>query len=202
MAAGRDLNPVFQHNQYLLRRKFFRIFGGAFYAYDQAGNLVFYADQKRFRLREDFRVYSDPGKKVELLRIKTPQILDLWANYTVVDSTTGETVGALRRKALSSMLRDTWELKAPDGRQIGTLTESSLLGALLSRWWNIIPQKYLVATENGKEIARIKQHFNPIFLKYTLSFLETAPAIDRRLVIAAGILIAGIEQRQEEMPGD
>jgi len=196
MAAGRDLNQAFTHREYMFRRKFFRFFGGAFHTYDENGNLVFYTDQKRFRIREDFRIYSDESKKTELLKIKTPQILDIWATYTVMDSTTGETVGQLRRKALKSIIKDEWEIKTADGRS-GTLTESSIIGALLSRWWNLIPQKYSILGPQG-EVATIKQHFNPIILKYTLAISDAAQ-IDPRLLIAAGILLAAIERRQEEI---
>lgn len=202
MVAGRELNPAFQHKQYLFRRKFFRIFGGAFHTYDPSGNLVFYTDQKRFRVKEDFKIYSDEGKKTELIRIKTPQIFDLWANYNVIDATNGETVGGLRRKAMMSIIKDEWEIKAADGRLIGKLTESSILGALLSRWWNLIPQKYTISTTEGREVAQIKQHFNPIILKYTMDITEAAPSIDPRLLITAGILLAAIERRQTEVLGD
>jgi uncharacterized protein YxjI len=199
MVAGRELNPAYQHKQYLFRRKFLRIFGGAFHTYDESGNLVFYTDQKRFRVKEDFRIYSDESKNTELMRIKTPQIFDVWANYNVIDSSSGEEVGQLRRKAMMSIIKDEWEIKAADGRVIGKLTESSILGALLSRWWNLIPQKYTISTSEGREVARIKQHFNPIILKYTMEILEAAPAIDPRLLIAAGILLAAIERRQTEI---
>ena len=199
MAAGKELNPVFSHKQYLFRRKFFRIFGGAFHTYDESGNLVFFTDQKRFRVKEDFRIYSDESKSKEVMRIKTPQIFDVWANYNVIDATNGEEVGQLRRKAMMSIIKDEWEIKAKDGRVIGKLTESSILGALLSRWWNIIPQKYTISTAQGKEVAQIKQHFNPIILKYTMDILEAAPSIDPRLLIGAGILLAAIERRQAEI---
>jgi len=202
MVAGRELNPAFQHKQYLFRRKFLRIFGGAFHTYDESGSLVFYTDQKRFRVKEDFRIYSDESKSKEVMRIKTPQIFDVWANYNVFDATNGEEVGQLRRKAMISIIKDEWEIKAKDGRVIGKLTESSILGALLSRWWNLIPQKYTISTSEGKEVAQIKQHFNPIILKYTMDILESAPSIDPRLLIAAGILLAAIERRQTEILDD
>ena len=202
MVAGRELNPAFSHRQYLFRRKFLRIFGGAFHTYDESGNLVFYTDQKRFRVKEDFRIYSDESKSKEVMRIKTPQIFDVWANYNVFDATNGEEVGQLRRKAMISIIKDEWEIKAADGRVIGKLTESSILGALLSRWWNLIPQKYTISTAEGKEVAQIKQHFNPIILKYTMDILETAPSIDPRLLIGAGILLAAIERRQTEILDD
>jgi len=202
MVTGANVDGAFQHKQYLFRRKFFRIFGGAFHTYDQNGNLLFYADQKRFRIREDFRIYSDESKSRELLRIKTPQVLDLGATYNVFDSATGQRVGALRRKALRSIIKDEWEIMDSNDRQVGTMTEASLVGALLSRYWNLIPQSYTISTTAGKLVAEIKQHFNPIILKYTMTITEAQPSIDQRLLVSAGILLAAIERRQTAILGD
>lgn len=190
------LNSAFLHTQYLFRRKVFTLLGRAFQVYDETGNLVLYSRQKPFRLREDFRVYSDETQSKELLIIRTPQILDIGATYGVQDATTRKAVGAIRRMWLKSMLKDEWTLISHEGREIGKLTESSLAGALLSRFINLVPQQYVIVA-NGKQVAEIKQHFNPFILRYTMTITEEAPLIDRRLLIAAGILLAGIERRQK-----
>jgi len=189
-------HPSYQHRQYLFRRKVFKIFGRAYHIYDESGNLVFYSRQKPFKLREDFRVYSDVHQTQELLTIKTPQILDIGATYNVQDSTTYENIGAIRRNWVKSIVKDEWVFLSNDSREIGKLTEISILGAFLSRFIRLIPQTYIIVTADGKEVAVIKQHFNPFILKYTMTILEPEPSIDRRLLIAAGILLAGIERRQ------
>lgn len=195
MVEIKDLNPAFLHRQYLFRKKVFKLFGGAFHVYDEAGNVVFYSKQKAFKLREDFRIYSDESQTQELLTIKTPQILDIGATYNVQDVTTGEDVGALRRKGLKSIVKDEWVILSKEGQEIGMVTEASLVAALLSRFINLIPQTYTVSADD-REIAGIKQHFNPFVLKYTMTIVDEKPSIDPRLLIAAGILLAGIERRQ------
>ena len=197
MVSVQSLHPAFQQSQYLFRRRFFKIFGGAFHVYDVHGNVIFYSEQKAFKIREDFRVYSDEYQTQELLIIKTPQILDISAVYNVQDATTGETVGALRRMGIHSILKDEWVFLSPDGREIGTLTEESMFSALLSRFVNLIPQRYIITSAEGNKVAEIKQHFNPFVLKYTMTVTEPKPSIDRRLIISSGILLAGIERRQE-----
>jgi uncharacterized protein YxjI len=191
------LNPAFQHSYYLFRRKVLKLFGGAFHVYDADGNLVFYSEQKAFRLREDVRLYADPQRAQELLRIKTPQILDFAATYYVEDATTGEQVGAVRRKGLRSLVRDRWLLLSADGHDAGRLEESSLAGALLSRLVELVPQHYAITTLDGSQVAEVQQHFNPFVLKYGMTIPEPEPAIDRRLLIVTGILLAAIERRQE-----
>ena len=196
MNTTAGLGREFQLDYYLFRRKVFKFFGGAFHVYDDQGNLAFYSKQKALKLKEDFRIYSDERQVEELLTIKTPQILDLGATYYVEDPAAGEPVGALRRKALKSMLRDEWVFLSRDSEEIGKLTEESLAGALVSRFINLIPQKYVVLAD-GRRVAEIKQHFNPFVLKYSMRILDPEPPIDRRLLLAAGILLTAIEGRQE-----
>jgi len=190
------LNPAFTHNYYLFRKKVLQIFGGAFHAYDENGMLVFYSKQKAFKLKEDFRVYTDENQTQELLTIKTPQILDIGATYNVEDATTGQSVGAIRRKGLKSIIKDEWTFLSSDGSEIGTLTESSFVAAIASRLVKLIPQTYVITSADGTKVAEINQHFNPFILKYSMKILGTNDSIDRRLLIAAGILLAGIEGRQ------
>ncbi|MGM0626984.1 MAG: hypothetical protein ACQETZ_02380 [Candidatus Fermentibacterota bacterium] len=190
------LDPVYQRSFYLFRRKVFKLFGGAFHVKDEQGNTVMYSRQKAFKLREDMTVWADENQSRELLKIKTPQILDFGATYFVTDSTSGEEVGGLARKWGKSMIRDTWHLLAPDQQQVGILQEKSLAGALLSRFIKVVPQKYVIQTMEGAGVVSIKQHFNPFVLKYTMTIDDPMPPIDRRLLIAMGILLCAIEGRQ------
>ncbi len=189
------LHPSFQHKHYLIRRKVFKLFGGAFHVYDEQDNLVLYSKQKAFKIREDFRIYSDENQSQELLTIKTPQILDLAATYYVHDAATKEVLGSIKRKGLKSLIRDEWIIFSSDGHEIGKMTEANMLGAILSRFINLIPQNYCVLAGDN-EVAHIKQHFNPFILKYTLTLSQSEAIIDPRILIAAGILLAGIERRQ------
>ena len=191
------VDPVFQRSFYLFRRKVFKVFGGAFHVKDEQGNTVMYSKQKAFKLREDMTVWADEDQSRELLKIKTPQIMDFGATYFVTDTAAGgEEVGALARKWGKSMVRDTWYLLGPDQQQVGLLQEKSLAGALLSRFIKIVPQKYVIQTMDGALVVSIKQHFNPFVLKYTMTIDDPMPPIDRRLLIAMGILLCAIEGRE------
>jgi uncharacterized protein YxjI len=127
------MNSIFQHNQYLLKRQVFAL-TGKFRFYDPSGSLVMFSEQKMFRLREDIRVYSDESKSQEVLMIKARQIIDFSAAFDVVDSVSGQKVGALRRKGLASILRDEWEILDVNDNVIGTLFEDSMGMALLRRF--------------------------------------------------------------------
>ncbi|MHC4338096.1 MAG: hypothetical protein ACYSTG_09180 [Planctomycetota bacterium] len=197
MEMSKELHSAFKHNHYLFRRKVFKLFGGAFHAYDENGILLLYSKQKAFKLKEDFRIYTDERQAEELLTIKTPQILDIGATYNVQDATTGEPVGAIRRRGIKSIFKDEWIFLSNEATEIGKLKERSVLGAIASRFINLIPQTYVISSADGRTLAEIKQHFNPFVLKYSMTILEPEGPIDRRLLISSGILLAAIEQRQQ-----
>lgn len=140
MRTEKELHSAFKHRKYVFRRKVFKLFGGAFHVYDESENLVFYSKQKPFKIREEFHVYSDESQREELLTIKTPQILDFSPTYSVYDATTGENVGALRRKGLKSIFKDEWIFLSNERQEIGKLTEINKKRAFLSRLVSLFPQ--------------------------------------------------------------
>ena len=179
---------------YRIRRKVLKIFGASFHVYD-GERVAAFCNQKAFKLREDIRLYADENQSTELLWIRARQIVDFAACYDVVDSATQKKVGALRRRGMSSILRDSWEVLDNDDRPLAKVEEDSTTMALLRRFLsNLIPQTFHLKGPQGGT-ATLKQRFNP----FIYSLEVTVPAdltIDRRLVFAAAILIAAIEGRQ------
>jgi len=191
------MNQVFQHSNYVLKRQAIAL-TGKFRFYDPMGNLVLFSEQKMFKLREDIRVYADENKTQEVLSIKARQILDFSASYDVVDAALNQKVGVLRRKGLRSLLRDEWEVLDASDNLKGLLFEDSMGLALLRRLllgsW--LPQNYDI-TFGDTRVADLRQNFNLFRYELNLDFsMDTAQQLDRRLGIAAGILLAAIEGRQ------
>ena len=192
------MNPIFQHPRYVLKRQAIAL-TGKFRFYDPVGNLVLFSEQKMFKLREDIRVYADEAKTREVLSIKARQIMDFSAAYDVVDSELNQKVGALRRKGLRSILRDEWEVLDAGDNVKGLLFEDSMGLALLRRLvlGNWLPQNYDI-TFGPTRVADLRQNFNLFRYELNLDFsMDTTNQLDRRLGIAAGILLAAIEGRQE-----
>jgi hypothetical protein len=182
-------------DRYRIRRTFFKLFGASFRVLGPADELLAFSKQKAFRLREDIRVYADESMGVELLTIHARQIVDFSAAYDVIDAREGRKVGAARRKGFSSILRDSWEILDAQDRVIGRAREDSTGMALLRRFLsNLIPQRFHVVTADGANIATFRQRFNPFV--YTLEVENEGGAVDRRLVLAAAVLVSAIEGRQ------
>ncbi|HDZ21773.1 hypothetical protein LCGC14_0454570 [marine sediment metagenome] len=187
----------FTHPTYLIRKKMFKFLGGAFHVFDGDGNLVFYSRQKAFKLKEDIRLYTNESMNTEVLSIQARKVLDFSSAYDVIDSATGQKLGALRRKGWASMARDHWLVLDAEDREIAHIQEDSALLALVRRFvTNLIPQRFDFIAD-GRKVAEVKQNFNPFVLKLTVDFtLDTEGLIDRRVGLAAAILLCAIEGRQ------
>jgi uncharacterized protein YxjI len=192
------MDERFADSRYLLVRQFLKLFGANFRIFDSHGRLALFCNQKAFRLREDIRVYSDETRSVEILHIQARNIIDFSAAYDVIYSPTGEKVGALKRKGWSSLVRDSWVLMDADDREIGSILEDSMGWALLRRFvGGLVPQRLHVDVA-GRTALDLDQRFNPFLYKLDISFPASAEGLlDRRLGIAAAILIAAIEGRQD-----
>ncbi|MFT3890122.1 MAG: hypothetical protein QM730_00675 [Anaerolineales bacterium] len=193
------MNSIFQYPSYLLKRQAIAL-TGKFRFYDPMGNLVMFSEQKMFKLREDIRVYADESKTREVLSIKARQIIDFSASYDVVDTEMNQKVGALRRKGLRSLLRDEWEVLDANDNVTGLLFEDSMGLALLRRFllgaW--LPQNYDI-TMGETRVADLKQNFNLFRYELNLDFsMDPTARLDRRLGIAAGILLATVEGKQSD----
>lgn len=185
---------------YMIRRKVFKLFGGAFHVFDSMGNVVGYSKMKAFKLKEDIRLYSGEDMQREVLAIQARSIIDFGASYDVYDPATGEKVGALRRKGMKSILRDEWLILDASDREIGKIQEDSMLMALLRRFLGslFMPQRFTVS-QGDAPVALFRQNFNPFVFKLNVQLLaEAVHSLDRRLIMAGAILLSAIEGRQQD----
>jgi hypothetical protein len=196
-----DMSHLFELSQYMIRRKIFKIFGGAFHIYDPAGQVVGYSKQKAFKLKEDIRLFTDETMTTQLLVIQARQIIDFSAAYDVFDPAQNAKVGALRRKGFKSILKDEWEILDPYDRPLGMVQEDGWLKATLRRFVEaasfFLPQAYHIDIA-GAPVAIIKQRFNPFVFKLDVDLtLDTNGLLDKRLALATAILLNAIEGRQQ-----
>jgi uncharacterized protein YxjI len=103
-----------------------------------AGEPVCFVEQKRMKLKEDLRAFTDDSKTTEVFRIKAQQVWDPRARYDVTDPN-GQHVGQLGKVFGKSLLRSTWRLYDPAGNEIAWARERSLFVALFRRFVGLIP---------------------------------------------------------------
>jgi hypothetical protein len=91
---------------------------------DAAGRRVAYLRRKKFRLKEDVRVYEDEDQKRQLFCIRADRIVDFGASYAV-SGPDGRTLGAVRQRGVHSLWKSTYEVADAHGKMIGVIHEEN-----------------------------------------------------------------------------
>lgn len=191
------MGEQFNYQNYLVRRKIITLMGAKFHVFNPNGEVVLFSKLKAMRLKEDVRLYTGEDMSTELVNIHARSIVDISAIYDVSDSQTGLRIGSLKRKGLKSILKDEWIILNVNDQEIGIIQEDSMGLALLRRLLvNLIPQSYNVYI-GGRLVSTFKQNFNPFVTKLNLDFSnDTEGIFDKRLGIAAGIMLCAIDGKQ------
>jgi hypothetical protein len=96
------------------------------------------------------------------------------------------------------MMRDQWEVLDSQDMFLGILQEDNMSRALLRRFLlgSFLPQDYDLLI-NERQVADFRQRFNIFRYELHLDFsMDKDQSLDRRLGIAAGILLGTIEGKQ------
>jgi len=190
------MTGVLDLNQYMIKEKFWKIFGNKFWFEDVNEKRYGFCEQKRFKLKEDIRIYVDESKSQEWLKIKQKQIVDAWGGYDIMDSGSGEHIGTVRRKFWASVLRTRWHLLDAAGNEVGMLIEDSMGYALVRRIFlgRLLPKKFHIEIGGGGEFVTMRQMFNPFIKKLVVNIPPSHP-LDRRFIAGLAIVIAAIDGR-------
>ena len=186
-------------NQYLIREKFFKFFGNKFRIMDEQDKLYGFCEQKRFRIKEDIRIYDDENKNNEWLVIKQRNLVDAWGGFDIVDPRENLILGSIRRKFWKSVLRTKWELLDSDGNEIGMLIEDSLGYAIARRvlLGILLPKKFTLWTSADQQPITMRQKFNPLIKKLVVT-IPSGHAFDRRFIAGLAMVIAAVDGRGKQ----
>jgi hypothetical protein len=105
---------------------------------DAAGRRVAYLRRKKFRLKEDVRVYEDEDQKRQLFCIRADRIVDFGASYAV-SGPDGRTLGAVRQRGVHSLWKSTYEVADAHGKMIGVIHEENPFVKVLDSLAEAIP---------------------------------------------------------------
>ena len=170
-----------------------------------AGEQVCFVEQKRMKLKEDLRAFTDDSKTTELFRIKAQQVWDPRAKYDVTDAS-GQHLGQLQKVFGKSLLRSTWRLYDAAENEAGWARERSLFVALFRRLVGFIPYvggfadwlpipyhfDYFAEEERIGSLERILG----VRDRYRLDVSGDAErALDRRVVLALAVGMDALQAR-------
>jgi len=125
---------------------------------DKKGQLVAFAQQKRFAFKEKMNFYSDESKNQILFTLRAEKVFDIHGKYFIEDEQ-GQPVGALRKEFTKSLVNSTWNILDVQGAVLFTVNESNQTIAVLRRYLGFF-----------SEIAEIVLHF----FKYHFTFKDTS----------------------------
>jgi uncharacterized protein YxjI len=170
-----------------------------------AGEPVCFVEQKRMKLKEDLRAFSDDSKATEVFRIKAQQVWDPRARYDVTDPD-GRQIGQLQKVFGKSLLRSTWRIYDAEGDEIAGARERSLFVALIRRLIGVVP-----FIGDFLELLPIPYHFDYFVDGQRIGGLErilgvrdryrldvsgdAERAIDRRVALALAVGLDALQAR-------
>jgi uncharacterized protein YxjI len=166
------------------------------------GQIVAYAKQKRMRLKEEIRFFTNESQTDLLFSLKARRVIEIGGHYDVF-APDGNLVGTIRKMAKKSLLRSTYELLGPDGQMFAWVQEESQGIAIFRRFKDFIPYigeyipvPYHFSFHIGEAVVARYSRIIGIRDKYLLDLTaDTEKKIDRRMAIALAIALDALQAR-------
>lgn len=171
---------------------------------DAGGRLVAYVRKKKFRIREDVRVYADEDQRSELFRIKADRAWDFGARYEIT-AADGRRLGAVKRQGMRSMWKSTYDVTDPAGRPVATIHEENPWVKVLDEALEAIPggdalgglffnPAYLVDAADGATLMRVQKERALLEGRFTISRQADVSDTEEELLLASIIMMVLLER--------
>lgn len=189
------LHPVFVHNTYEVTRRLGRI-GTTFDFTDGERNFLMRTRREPFHFTNKFHLYEDKDRERELLSFNTRGTIP--QTYDIHDPAKKTKIGSIRHNLSDSFPRTSWEILSPNGDVIGTLKRNKM-----KKSWDrygakaVMYPSFDITDMKGNVVSTIEQKFSLIGQRYKTDIKETDTNIDRRLLVAANVVVAEREFRKQ-----
>ncbi len=173
---------------------------------DADQNVIGYAHQKFFKLKEDIRIYSDENQSRQIYNIRADRIIDFSANYIFFNEA-GIEIGSIRRQGMRSIWKATYHLCDANRNEImvineenawrkvgdALLSEVPILGMFTGYFMN---PSYLVSKMNGSVIARLNKE--PAFFESSFQLTKNAELseTEEQLIYLGTLMMTLLERRR------
>jgi uncharacterized protein YxjI len=171
---------------------------------DATGQLVSYAKQRAFRLKEDVTIYADEAQTQPLYHIKANQIFDIGATYSI-STADGRPLGALRQRGMRTLWSATYDIVDDNGTAIGLIHEQDpwvkvidgliggipFLGFVIQQWIN---PTYLIDGTDGATVLRMRKRPSLIERRFLVEQVVTLPSRLESLALPAVLMVVLLER--------
>ena len=170
---------------------------------DAAGRQVAYLRKKKFRLKEDVRVYEDEDQNRQLFRMRANRVVDFGASYAV-SGPDGRPLGAVRQRGVRSLWKSTYEVADPNGKTIGVIHEENPFVKVLDSLAEALPfadalgglffnPAYLVDL-GGETVLRLKKERSVFESRFRLDRLGDFSEDEEDLLLASLMMVLLLER--------
>jgi uncharacterized protein YxjI len=105
---------------------------------DAAGGQIAYVRKKKFKLKEDVRVYEDEDQRDLLFRIRADSVVDFGASYAI-SGPDGRPLGAVKQQGMRSLWKSTYDVSDPLGKSVAVIHEENPFVKVLDSLAEAIP---------------------------------------------------------------
>ena len=170
---------------------------------DAARGQIAYVRKKKFKLKEDVRVYEDEDQRDLLFRIKADRVVDFGASYAV-SGPDGRLLGAVKQKGMRSLWKSTYDVSDPLGNGIAVIHEENPFVKVLDSLAEAIPfadalgglffnPAYLVDLR-GESVLRMKKERSVFESRFLLDRLGDFSDEEEELLLASLIMTLLLER--------
>ena len=170
---------------------------------DAAGRQIAYVRKKKFKLKEDVRVYEDEDQQNLLFRIKADRVVDFGATYAI-SGPDGRPLGAVKQRGMRSLWKSTYEVSDPLGKDIAVIHEENPFVKVLDSLAEAIPfadalgglffnPAYLVDLR-GESVLRMKKERSVFESRFRLDRLGDFSEEEEELLLASLIMTLLLER--------
>lgn len=185
------MNPAFLANNYTIKPQGLSI-GGKYRVLNPQNTPVLYVEYKTKWSKPftTYHVYTDDKKGQELLLIQDGESQELSDYCDVTDPATGEKIGGIHAD-WKHWFEDGWRIVDAAGGTVGLLREKSAGRGLLHELTDgTLPQIVYIMMDD-QPVAELKQKSVMVGHHLLVDFsLDTSSKLDRRLGLAAAIMVA------------
>ena len=195
-----------EHDRFILRQRIRPVINQYEFSLAEGEPPFCFAEQKRFKFKEDIGFFADDSKQVELMRLKARQRFDPVARYDVT-APDGERIGQLQKQFGSSLIRSTYTLYDAAGNETAIAREKSLVVALFRRLigfapyvgnyadWLPIPYHFEISRA-GELLGTHSRRRWRLRDTYDLDLTpDSNRTLDRRLVLALAVGLDALQAR-------
>ena len=170
---------------------------------DAAGKQIAYVRKKKFKLKEDVRIYEDEDQRNLLFRIKADRVVDFGASYAISEPD-GRPLGAVKQRGMRSLWKSTYEVSDRLGKGIAVIHEENPFVKVLDSLAEAIPfadalgglffnPAYLVDLR-GESVLRMKKERSVFESRFRLDRLGDFSEEEEELLLASLIMTLLLER--------